>query len=117
MELAEKYDNFFFDCDGVVWRGNEQIGDAFAKIEELERMGKKVFFVTNNATKLPADAVDKMRKMGYSGVKQDHVYTSAGCVAKYVVRRYPEARKIFAIGELSVRKALEAEGIEVIGAD
>ena len=100
-----------------MWRGNEQIGDAFAKIEMLESMGKNVYFVTNNATKLPADAADKMRKMGYSGVKLDHVYTSGACVAKYVVRRYPEVKKVFAIGEVSVRDALEAEGITVVGAN
>ena len=75
----------------MLWRATEQIGDAFAKIQQLESMGKRCFFVTNNATKLPADAAEKMRKMGYDTVKLDHVYTSGGCVAKYVVRRYPEA--------------------------
>ena len=117
MEMAEHYDNFFFDCDGVVWRSNEQIGDAFDKIVQLEQMGKRVFFVTNNATKLPNSACEKMRGMGYNSVKQNTVYTSAGCVAKYIVRKYPEFRKIFAIGESSIRQALEDEGIEVIGAD
>ena len=80
-------------------------------------MGKNVFFVTNNATKLPIDASNKMRRMGLTEPKLDHIYTSAGCIAKYVVRMYPEARKVFAIGEVALRKALEAEGIEVIGAD
>lgn len=100
-----------------MWRGDEQIGDAFEKIMQLESMGKNVFFVTNNATKLPIDAANKMRKMGLAEPKLNHVYTSAGCVAKYVVRKYPEARKIFVIGELALRLAFEAEGIEVVGAD
>ena len=50
-------------------------------------------------------------------MKLDHVYTSAGLVAKYVVRKYPGVRKVFAIGEKTLRESLEAEGIEVVGAD
>ena len=65
MDLADKFDNFLFDCDGVLWRADEQIGTAFETIEELERRGKQVFFITNNATKLPASAGEKMVKMGY----------------------------------------------------
>ena len=52
MELASRYDNFIFDCDGVLWQAEQQIGTAFDTIEELERMGKNVYFITNNATKL-----------------------------------------------------------------
>jgi 4-nitrophenyl phosphatase len=50
-ELASKYEYFLFDCDGVLWHGEDiQIGEAFKNIEWLEAQGKKVFFVTNNAS-------------------------------------------------------------------
>ena len=39
-ELASIYDNFIFDCDGVLWQADEQIGDAFKTIEWLEEQGK-----------------------------------------------------------------------------
>lgn len=117
LELAAKYDNFLFDCDGVVWRADEQIGTAFETIEELERLGKNVYFVTNNATKLQSDCAAKMKKMGFEGVKESNIYTSASVVSKYIVRKYPEVRKVFAVGMKTVRDSLEAEGIEVIGAE
>ena len=41
----------------------------------------------------------------------------ASSTAKYVARKYPSVRKVFAIGMRSVRECLQAEGIEVIGAD
>ena len=69
MELASLYDNFFFDCDGVLWQADDQIGTAFETIEELERLGKNVYFVTNNATKLQADCGEKMTSMGYKNLK------------------------------------------------
>ena len=40
-ELAEKYDIFLFDCDGVIWQGEEiQEGEAFLNIKWLEAQGK-----------------------------------------------------------------------------
>ena len=117
MELASMYDNFLFDCDGVLWSANNQIGSAFETIEELERMGKKVFFITNNATKLQPQCGTKMTNMGYKNLKLENIYTSASVISKYVVRKYPNVRKVFCIGMKSVRDSLEGEGIEVIGAD
>ena len=34
-----------------------------------------------------------------------------------MVRKYPEARKVFVIGEPAMRAALEAEGLTVIGCE
>ena len=116
-ELAKRYDTFMFDCDGVVWMADVQIGHAFEAIQWLEDNGKNVFFVTNTASKLPEDCAEKMRKMGFKNVKVSHIYTMASVIAKYVKRKFPDVRKVFCIGMGSIRKALEAEGIHVIGAD
>ena len=36
-DLASKFNYFFFDCDGVLWHGDELvIGQAFRNIEWLE---------------------------------------------------------------------------------
>ena len=60
-ELADKYEIFLFDCDGVLWHGDKlMIGEAFRNIEWLESKGKKVFFVTNNASKSRKSMVKKM---------------------------------------------------------
>ena len=69
MDLVSRYDNFIFDCDGVLWQADDQIGTAFETIEELESQGKNVYFVTNNATKLQAACGEKMTSMGYKNLK------------------------------------------------
>ena len=38
-------------------------------------------------------------------------------MAKYIKRKYPDVRKVFAVGSKAIRQALEAESIEVVGAD
>ena len=80
IELAAIYDNFFFDCDGVVWRAEESIENALPMTQQLERMGKKVFFLTNDATKTTAQIADKLSRLGQSSVHNDHVYTLASLV-------------------------------------
>ena len=50
-QLAELYDIFLFDCDGVLWHGADRHeGEAFRNIEWLESKGKRVYFVTNNSS-------------------------------------------------------------------
>lgn len=67
-------------------------------MEELERLGKKCIFLTNNATTLPADYGAKMAGMGYRNVKNQNIYTSAASASKYLKRKYPAVRKVFVVG-------------------
>ena len=48
-ELAKRYKYFLLDCDGVMWHGQEVIGNSFRNVEYLEDLGCKVYFVTNLA--------------------------------------------------------------------
>ena len=60
-ELASKYEVFLFDCDGVLWHGDEiHIGQAFRNIEWLESIGKKCFFITNTGSLSRPSMVKKM---------------------------------------------------------
>lgn len=50
-DLISKYDTFLFDCDGVLWSGDDLIPGATSVLEKLRSQKKRVIFVTNNATK------------------------------------------------------------------
>ncbi|GAA5850772.1 hypothetical protein JCM3766R1_003040, partial [Sporobolomyces carnicolor] len=49
--VVDAYDNFLFDCDGVIWEGDHVIGRSRETLDLLRRRNKRIFFVTNNATK------------------------------------------------------------------
>lgn len=70
-ELKEKYDSFILDCDGVIWQANKEIDESIKVIEHLEAIGKKVFFFTNNSTKLAEDLINKLKSFGYKNPKSD----------------------------------------------
>jgi len=62
--ILDGMDTVIFDCDGVLWRGNETINNAAAALRELRRRGKRLLFVTNNSSKSRAAYVKKFQGLG-----------------------------------------------------
>ena len=51
-EISEDVDTVLLDCDGVIWHGDALVPGAKKAVDYLrETLQKRVFFVTNNATK------------------------------------------------------------------
>jgi len=51
-------------CDGVIWEGDEIIGKSKETLQYLRDQNKRIFFVTNNATKSRQSNKTKFDKMG-----------------------------------------------------
>lgn len=62
--VLSRYDTLLFDCDGVIWEGDELIPGARQVLQWLRAQGKRCFFVTNNATKSREANKAKFDKMG-----------------------------------------------------
>jgi hypothetical protein len=62
-----KFDTWVFDCDGVLWTGKTAIPGAVSALDALRRAGKKIFLVTNNSTKSPAQFLHKLTELGFEG--------------------------------------------------
>lgn len=63
-QLLMNTDVFIFDCDGVIWKGDILIERAKEAIDFLRKMGKKVFFFTNNSTKSRVGFRQKFENLG-----------------------------------------------------
>ena len=46
-QLVDKYDNFLFDCDGVLWNGSDIIEGANEGLMYLKSNGKQVILISN----------------------------------------------------------------------
>lgn len=64
-KLLKQYDTWLFDCDGVLWSGDDVIEGAKEMIEWLEGNGKQVVYVTNNASKSRKAYKGKFDKLGF----------------------------------------------------
>ena len=62
--IADGYDAFLLDLDGVLYRGDQPIAHAAAAVEALRGLGKRVAFVTNNSSRTPEAVVAHLASVG-----------------------------------------------------
>lgn len=113
-DLAERYDVFLFDLDGVLYRGSEPIPGAAEAIDRLRALGKRVAFVTNNSSRTPEVVAEALNAVGVQAHAEE-VETSALATADLLVAR--GVKVAFVIGEEGVREALGGVGIAIVAAD
>jgi 4-nitrophenyl phosphatase len=116
-ELAQLYDYFLFDCDGVLWYSDKQIGQAIKNIDYLESLGKKVFIVTNTSSQSRKSLCRKLisDNFGYQNAKIDHLYPGSTLCALYLKHNMPEVNKVWCLGMPNLIEELNSHDIECIG--
>src|SRR4026208_834966 len=62
--IADRYDAFLFDLDGVLYRGAEPIDGAAATPPTLRSLGKGLAFLTNNSSRTPESIAAHLTGMG-----------------------------------------------------
>lgn len=83
---------FVLDLDGTVYLGDQPIKGSIEFVRELEAAKDRDFiFFTNNASKVPAVYVEKLRKMGLV-VSVDKVVTAGDVCALYIMNEFPWGR-------------------------
>jgi HAD superfamily hydrolase (TIGR01457 family) len=108
--LAERYDAFLFDLDGVLYRGKDPVDHAADAIARLRADGKGVAFVTNNSSATPQAVSERLRTVGVAA-EPNEVETSALTTAAMLSG--DGVRTTFVVGEEGIRQALTEVGIEV----
>uniref|UniRef100_A0A4W5K6L1 Glycerol-3-phosphate phosphatase n=1 Tax=Hucho hucho TaxID=62062 RepID=A0A4W5K6L1_9TELE len=113
-QMLDSVDSVLFDCDGVIWRGDQAIPGAPDVINLLKKNGKNVFFVTNNSTKTRKMYADKLALMGFNAT-EDEVFGTAYCSAMYLKNVSRLQGKVYLIGSNAMRQELEKVGIQQTG--
>lgn len=109
--LAQSYDGYLFDLDGVAYKGNDPIEHAADVINSLETT--KIAFITNNASRTPDKVVDLLARVGVAAI-EDQVVTSSQVAADTLLDKYGPGAKIFVIGAQGLRDEVTARGMEII---
>lgn len=106
-------DGVILDMDGVLWHGDTpvpRLADVFAAFDGL---GIAYVLATNNAMKVADQYTEKLASFGVE-IAAERILTSAEATAGYLRRSHPEATAVFAVGEEGLRRALRAQGFEVL---
>lgn len=107
---------FVFDMDGTVYLGDQPIEGSIEFIREVEAAKDRDYiFFTNNASKVPAVYVEKLRKMGLE-VPLDKVVTAGDVCALYLMNEYPGGR-VYLNGTPLLVEDWKQKGINLVDED
>lgn len=98
------------DMDGVLWRDAEPIGDLPAIFRQIQAAGLKVLMATNNASRSPAQHLERLHGFGVTGLDPWQVVNSAEAVAALLKQRYPQGGDVYIVGEPPLIEILAAAG-------
>jgi 4-nitrophenyl phosphatase len=113
MRLADRYQAFLLDLDGVLYRGDRPVAGAPEAVAGLREAGKRIVFLTNNSSRTPEQVAAKLQAVGIEA-SPDEVVTSALSTAAMLARSADVRTSAYVVGQDGIRTALADAGIEVL---
>lgn len=113
MTLADRFDGFLIDLDGVVWIGREVVPEAAETLRTLLNRGTEVVFVTNNSVRQPAAYAARLREAGIE-VADDRVVTAGAATAQLAAERVGAGGTAFVIGAPGFKETVAAAGLALL---
>jgi glycerol 3-phosphatase-2 len=113
MALADRFDSFLIDLDGVVWIGRDPVPGAPETLQALLAAGKGLVFVTNNPGKPPADYAERLREMGVV-VGAERIVTAGTVAARLAADAAGPDGSAFVISRAPLKEMVAAAGITVL---
>jgi HAD superfamily hydrolase (TIGR01450 family) len=117
VALADRFDGFLIDLDGVVWIGREPVPGSAEALQALQAAGKRLAFVTNNPGRLPVAYAERLGELGVEvGVEQ--IVTAGVVVARLAGEAALAAGGgVFVIGGPALKEMVAATGARLLDGD
>jgi 4-nitrophenyl phosphatase len=95
--------------DGVLWRGAEPIGDLSSIFAQIKRIGWKVIFTTNNASRTISQYIEVLSSFGVTA-EPWQIINSATAATLYLCKQFPNGGPVYIIGEQGIIEACTEHG-------
>jgi HAD superfamily hydrolase (TIGR01450 family) len=116
LARLRKISHVALDMDGTIYKGGTLFACTLPFIAQMRELGIGCTFLTNNPSKSSADYLAHLRKMGLNA-NADELYTSAQATIDCLKRRFPEVKKIFALGTPSMLAEFKGAGFTLTADD
>ncbi|EGW30713.1 uncharacterized protein SPAPADRAFT_56702 [Spathaspora passalidarum NRRL Y-27907] len=114
--ILSKYDNFLFDCDGVIWLDNKLIPKVDKFLQLLRAHNKKFIFVSNNSSKSRQVYLEKFAELGIHNISKNEIYPTCYSAALELTKlQIPLGSKIWVLGDEGIERELTEMGYIPIG--
>ena len=107
--LTPQIKALILDMDGVLWKGNEPIGDLSKIFAGFAARGLKVALATNNATKSAQAFQEKLARYDVH-VTTEQIVNSAGAVSALLHQAFPQGGPVYVVGEKGLLDSLAVYG-------
>jgi phosphoglycolate/pyridoxal phosphate phosphatase family enzyme len=114
MAIADDFDGFLIDLDGVVYVGHTLVPGAAGAIERLRSTGKAVLFLTNDPRSSRDEYAGKLRSLGVEA-ESSQVLTSGAATAQWIAAHDGAAgRSAYVIGSPALKREVESAGLRLV---
>jgi HAD superfamily hydrolase (TIGR01450 family) len=111
--LIDLYDAVLLDLDGTVYRGAEVVPGAPATVTEIRDGGVPVRFVTNNASRSPAQVAGHLTELGISAEPAE-ICTSAQAAATMLADRLAPGAAVLVVGAEALADEVSVRGLRPV---
>jgi glycerol 3-phosphatase-2 len=108
--LAQQHDCLLLDLDGTVFRGHEPTNGA---VETLAVVRSRTLYVTNNASRGPAEVAQHLCAMGFTA-KPDDIVTSAQSAARLLQEQLQPGATVLIVGTDSLAAEVRKVGLKPV---
>lgn len=112
--LADRYDAFLFDLDGVVVVGDRPVTGAVETLERLRDRGAQVRFVTNNSRSTREGVRDRLVSLGVEATVEE-TFTAASATAAHLAEA--GASSVYVLGSDGLAEEMRRHGVTPSEAD
>ncbi|MHA7208328.1 HAD-IIA family hydrolase [Arthrobacter sp. MDT1-65] len=112
--LIDAYDGVLADLDGVVYAGPDAIAGATDALERLAAEGKRLAYVTNNASRSSEQVAAHLRELG-APASADQVFGSAQAGAELLAGQVAAGSTVLVVGSETLADVVRAQGLAVVG--
>jgi 4-nitrophenyl phosphatase len=108
-ERFRKIRGLILDMDGVLWRGEQSIGDLPSIFTKINERGYRTVLATNNATRSVEQYLQKLENYGVQ-LEDWQIVTSAIATGHYMQQSFPDGGNIFVVGEKALEETMSRLG-------
>jgi len=113
-DLLAEHDVLLLDLDGTLYRGRAAIPGAAEAVTGAARRGVRAAYVTNNASRRPAEVAAHLLELGFPAADDD-VVTSAQAGAAMLASQLPSGAPVLVVGTEALAEEVRAVGLAVTG--
>jgi glycerol 3-phosphatase-2 len=110
VSLISLFDALLADLDGVVYSGPHAIPGAVESLQHLAGLDIGLGYVTNNASRTPAQVAAHLRELG-APAEDDQVVSSSQAAAELLSSMLPLGAKVLITGSPALAQEIELVGL------